>query len=55
MDNGEESALTRDIGYTPTEEDEGWDAEMKRNGVDVKRMKKVDQLIEEQREEGEKE
>ncbi len=53
MDRDEESALIRDIGYSPTEEDVGWEAELKRNGVDVKRIKKVDQLIEEQREEGE--
>ena len=52
MDNGEESALVRDIGYSPTEEDDEWDREMARNGVDVKRIKRVDQLIEEQREEG---
>jgi len=45
-DNKEE-ALVREIGYTPTYEDEEWEAEMKRNGVDVVRMKRIDKLMKE--------
>jgi len=48
-----EAHLIRDIGYNPTHEDAEWEAEMKRNGVDVKRMKEIDQLIENLKEEGE--
>jgi len=50
MDEKEE-ALIRDIGYSPTHEDEEWEAEMKRNGVDVKRMRRIDELMKE-REDG---
>jgi len=48
-----ESALIRDIGYSPTTSDDEWERELKRNGVDVNRMKDIDELIEQKREEGE--
>jgi len=51
LDN--EEALVREIGYNPTQEDKDWEAELKRHGVDSKRMKEIDQLIEQKREEGE--
>ena len=49
----DEQALIREIGYTPTDIDVEWEKELKRNGVDVERMKEIDQLIEDKRERGE--
>ena len=54
MDNKEEEdALIKDIGYSPTTKDDEWERELKRNGVSVERMKRIDKLIEDKREEGE--
>lgn len=50
MVDDEEDALIRDIGYVPTIEHDGWERELKRNGVDVDRMKRIDRLIEEREE-----
>lgn len=47
MVEDEEDVLIREIGYSPTLVDDSWEKEMKRNGVDAVRMKRVDRLVEE--------
>lgn len=48
-----EQALIREIGYNPTDVDNEWEKELKRNGVDAERMKEIDELIEQKRDRGE--
>jgi len=47
MAEGEEEALVKDIGYVPTLEDDQWEKDLRRNGIDVARIKRIDKLVEE--------